>query len=453
MADLSQYVDFTVKIDNSGSTPKISVTDISSYPSGASAFQGFVQVTQPDGISVGPESTPDITDALRAADKPYRYASDGSLQNGTYTIQYVVKCTGYDDTVVTRQFTLGYVRPTLNLAPSIDAFTPKILVRDNTDYSQNSLITLDVSRVWQGQIYNVNSEMKSLSGSDQTLDFVYNGNYYDSLYYSELKSIINYNLISAPFVYVSELLSNQVQFDVYAPKSIAEYSAAIQIFIENNKSCCGKKETESVIRAQQLLSQVLLYGKQGDTIGLDIYTNKLDSILFPSEKLSHTGKAIPSYIFSDSPSVPLVTLPLDVVAKYSIGGIAEGMSLSNWNILDAFIALIGGDASGGGALEWHGWNATGIPPVDPSILQHSGSYLLNGDATVNFIGNVSSNNYLIFVTLLSQIKFTSYVASGFTAPIDSSPSGGNLFYYIEQNGYRYYITNYPTIMGEVTFKK
>lgn len=452
MADLSQYVDFTVKIDNSGSTPQISLTDISQYPVGASAFQGFVKVTQPDGISVGPDSQPDITDAVRTGSKPYRFASNGSLQNGTYTIEYVVECTGYDDTTVIRQFTLGYVRPTINLAPSIDAFTPKITVNDNTDYSQPSLILISLVRTWQGQIYNVKGELKSISGSDSYLDFAYNSNYYDSLYYSELKTVVDYNLRSYPFVYISESLSNQVQFDVYAPKSIAEYSAAIQVLIENNKSCCGKNTSNEIVVCQQLLSKLLLSGQKGDYIGLQVLTDKLNEILFPGSSV-HTGNPIYSYIFSSSPSTPLVTLPLDLVSKYNIGGITEGMDLSNWNILNAIVQLIKGDSSSGGGLEWHGWNATGIPPENPSTLQKSGSYQISGSASIDFGDNVESSNYLILATPITSPKFISYEYSGFTADIDSLPNGTNLFYYLELGEYRFYITNYPTIMEVVLFKK
>jgi hypothetical protein len=52
MADLSAYVDFSVRLDKSGMTPAIVLTDTSAYPVGVAAtVTGVFSVTQPDNIA------------------------------------------------------------------------------------------------------------------------------------------------------------------------------------------------------------------------------------------------------------------------------------------------------------------------------------------------------------------------------------------------------------------
>lgn len=450
MADLSQYVDFNVKIDNSGSTPKISVTDISSYPSGASAFQGFVKVTQPDGISVGPGSTADITDALRTADKPYRFASDGGLQNGTYTVEYVVKCAGYDDTTVTKTFILGYVRPTIVLAPQIDAFTPFVKVKDSSDFFQMGLIILTISRLWNGRINSVLSTQQTVTGTGQILDFAYNNNYYDALYYASLSDTVTYQLAQYPFAYVVEKITNQTQFDVYKPMTISEFQKAIYALEANSMSACGKADTPQVLKANQLLDTIMTMGVNKNTVGLEIYTDALYNLLYPGKGQTHTNEAIPSYIFSDSPSVPLVTLPGGLTASIDVGGIPAGTDLGNANILDAFVNLVTGGSAGGVSNAWYGWGATQSTPADPSTLQKSTSFASNGPLLADFSDNTATSNYLKVATLSTDRVFTEWEYNGMTGGIDPLPGGSNLFFYVEVNGLRYYVTNYPTILGSLT---
>lgn len=453
MADLSQYIDFTVKIDNSGTSPRLSLTDISEYPVGASAFQGFIKVTQPDGISVGPDfSTPDVTDAVRTGSKPYRLSSDGSLQNGTYVIQYAVQCVGYDDTVVTRTFSLGYVRPKLNLVPSIDAFTPAIKVADNSDFFQMGLVILTISRLWSGSIFNVGASKQTISGTAQVLDFAYNSNYYDAMYYASLTDTISYQLAQFAWVSVTEKLTNQIQFDVYTPLTVAQFKKAIYEMEANYKDTCGNCEgsdSPDVIKANNLLANIILLGEQGDTIGLQVYTDKLYNLLYPNKAQTHTNQSIPSYIFSDSPAVPLVTLPQNLVASLTVGGIPAGLDLSNSNILDAFAQLITGGSSGGVATAWWGWGLNQNTPADPSTLQKSGTFASSGSLLADFSDNTANNNYLKIATLATVKDFTTWEYNGMSGGIDTLPNGSNLFYKVEVNGLKYYITNYPTIVGQL----
>lgn len=449
MADLSQYVNISFKIDNSGVSPVFTVNDMSAYPVGAAAFQGFIKITQPDTISINPNfSVPDITATSLSSSKPYRLAVDGSLQNGSYTVVYTVKCTGYDDTIVTKTFQLAYARPVLNLTPSIDAFTPVIKVGDSTDFSQVGLIIVSIARLWSGSIYNVGAAKQSVSGTAQTLDFAYNSNYYDALYYASLSDTVSYTLSLYPFASVVDKITNQVQFDVYAPMTVIQFQSAIYNLTTNSTNACGNTNTSDVIKANQLLSNIISLGQQGDTIGLQVYVTELENLLYPGVAKVHSNQAIPSYVFNSSPSVPLTTLPAATVASMQVGGIPAGMDLSNYNIIDAFTKLI---ASGGYTLanSWSGWNATGDAPINASSLQYAGSFVPNGSFTFDVSANTASTNYIIGATIISERVFKTWQSGGMTGNIDNAKGGSNLFYYIELNGYRFYITNYPTIMGIV----
>src|ERR1700680_694556 len=114
--DLSQYVNFSVVLDKTNG--QIRLVDNSVYPGGVTpTIKGnFTSIVQPDGLSVGNInfSAPDVSwngSALTGATYELRLNIANQFQKGGYSITYVVKAPGYDDTTLVKTFTLNYTRP------------------------------------------------------------------------------------------------------------------------------------------------------------------------------------------------------------------------------------------------------------------------------------------------------------------------------------------------------
>ena len=295
MADLSQYVDFNFKIDLSGNSPVCVITDISSYPSGVSAFQGFVAITQPDGITTSPNfSSPDITSANLSASKPYRTAIDTTPQNGNYVIIYTVKCAGYDDTILTKTFTLSYNRPALVITPITDVFTPLIKASDNTNYNQINFEAPAVTRSWAVSVNKAWEGVETITGTAKELDLAYNGNYFDAAYSAELTCILNYSPTSFSWVTLTDKIVASIDIDIYAPKSISILQSAIDAM---NSCGCNTTNTNQQT-AQSLLYQMNMQGNLGNTIGLQTTEINIEKILYPYSTKTHTNNSIQPYMFT-----------------------------------------------------------------------------------------------------------------------------------------------------------
>ena len=93
---------------------------------------------------------------------------------------------------------------------------------------------------------------------------------------------------------------------------------------------------------------------------------------------------------------------------------------------------------------WYGWQSTQALPEDPSTLQFSGEVASFQDIIADYRTNAAPR-YLFLVTEIGQPVYNFWEFSTLSSGgIDNGPGGTNTFFYVEDGGYRYYLTNFPT---------
>src|SRR6185295_20400928 len=98
-----------------------------------------------------------------------------SFQRGGsgYIVIYTVRAPGYDDTVLTKTFSLSYTPPALVVTNNFDIFTPDLSAQDSTTYTQSNLDLISVTRQWTADIITVSGTTQTISGAAQTIDLAY----------------------------------------------------------------------------------------------------------------------------------------------------------------------------------------------------------------------------------------------------------------------------------------
>lgn len=310
MADLSAYVDFSVKLDKSDpDNPVTTVTDISDYPMGvAPTITGVISATQPDGISRdGSFLSPDISwdgSELTPVSFELRLASDDSFQNGLYTFTYTVKATGYDDTVKTKTFSLDFTVPVIAISSSVDVFTPSLTEEDVTDYVVDGFEAPDITRAWTALIRYVGTSIGTVTGTQSVFDMAYGGYYYDAHYSITLVSTVTWESTTYDWVTVVDEITGYTQIDAYAPPTLAE----IRVMLDNMKSAieagtwcgicrcdCGVDYTQWVL-AVALYDQIVAKCENDEHDGLFVYIAQLLKIITCGVYTqTHTNTIISAY--------------------------------------------------------------------------------------------------------------------------------------------------------------
>ena len=156
----SVSIDFTIQFDLT-STPKLKVTDNSTYDTAQTGVNVYVKIKRPDGIVRSPgEGTVDITgDSGSLPVFEYELplsANDGQVSQGQYQIEYMLTV-GSDPTVSkTKSFIYDFNKIKLTTFQDINEFTPLVKVKDITpSYDVTNYNTTSVSRVFVAQ-NNVN---------------------------------------------------------------------------------------------------------------------------------------------------------------------------------------------------------------------------------------------------------------------------------------------------------
>lgn len=175
MANLSQYIDFSIVLDKSGDTPVITLTDPNNYPAPVYLYMtGIFTITQPDGISItGSFTDPDIYFSLTGlvtASKELRLTYNDLFQKGTYTFTYTVRCTGYTDTTLTKTFSLKYDTPTVSITDLNDVFTPSLKQLDETIYTQPNFPNVTVTRAWNADVKYTGATTGNVTGTAALFD-------------------------------------------------------------------------------------------------------------------------------------------------------------------------------------------------------------------------------------------------------------------------------------------
>jgi hypothetical protein len=149
-------IDFTIQFDLT-STPKLKVTDNSTYTAAQTGINVYIKITRPDGIVRNFDANASDITGNSGSLPIYEFVlplspTDGQVSKGSYKVEYNFTV-GDDDTVkATKTIDFNYKKIILTTFQDINEFTPLVKVKDTTpsydvtNYSLNS-----ISRVFSGQ--------------------------------------------------------------------------------------------------------------------------------------------------------------------------------------------------------------------------------------------------------------------------------------------------------------
>lgn len=310
MADLSAYIAFSVKLDKSGTTPVITLTDPNNYPAGVNIYvTGVFSITQPDGINItGSFTSPDTYYPFAPVNKELRLASDGSFQTGVYSITYTIQCIGYSPTVSTKTFTLAYTTPTLSIQDLTDVFTPSLEQLDITDYLQDGFNTPTVVRAWQAYLDYAGTSIGSVTSSTILFDMKYSGVYWDAKYIVSFSAVITSVSSTYAYLTVIDKISSSFDVDAYTPPTMQVLASQLTTMQQEvaagtycgGKGCgCGCSDEQAFTNAQALYQLIKTNGCNGDTVGLQDYITELQKLFTcnGTTTQTHNNSPIPVYNF------------------------------------------------------------------------------------------------------------------------------------------------------------
>lgn len=357
MPDLSAYVDFNVALDKSVVIPVVRVTDNGLYPGAvAPTITGVVSVTQPDGLSVvGNFITPDISwngSALNVEEKELRLSSDSNFQKGLYVVTYTVRATGYDDTVITKSFTINYTAPIPKLKSLFDVFTPLLQYQDDTLYLQDPYTLDNTLRSWFATITTANGTVENINGAGAIFDLSFENDYYDAHYDITLTAVMTYVMEVYPFVTLIDKITATAVDDAYTPATIPVLLTALTTMkeqIENGTycgcegcdDCSGCIDYEVFSKSMAIYLLLVERGRSGDAVGLDEYVIQLQKIFICSGILNqtHTNLPITPYDWFNEPVTGVNALTPQRVEF--IIGVSSGIHPALMNAGDSVLTIPG----------------------------------------------------------------------------------------------------------------
>lgn len=340
--DLSAYISFLVKADISDiAAPVFVLTDNSVYPAGI-VPTGIFTVTQPDGLTrTGKFDTPDISGTTTSKSIGLRLDCNNKLQNGTYTVKYEIEATGYDNTILTRSFTVNYTQPTLVLTNLFDLFTPSLEYQDDTNYAVSGF-TSTVTRAWTATIGTVGA----LTGPNSvSFDLKYAGSYYDADYTVAFTSNITYQSTSYSYFSIVDKLTKTVNADAYTPPTSAQlltYLTTLKTRLDALINSCQKydKAKADYEYAYTLYAHAMKRICNNDKVGVDSYITEIINIYNNNVSTTqiHTNAAIAPYVYDCGGSTVVVSQYSVAVVSGTAEAIAAGIIVGQTTFTNPLIA-------------------------------------------------------------------------------------------------------------------
>lgn len=300
-------LNIAISLDKSGLVPVMQVTDTTAYSAGvANNITGILIITQPDGVSVtGNFSTPDIaylSGALNASEKELRLAGDANFQKGSYTITYIVRHPSFDETTITKSFTVDYSKPKLVIASAFDVFTPNLKVNDTTNYSlPNPSCTLQsVVREWAA----ASAAGNPVGGNVSQFDLSIANAYWDSEYTITLQSVISYTINASSYVTLIDLLAGNEVFDTIKPDALNTLFTSLTTYKNSIGNACKQDfptRRANYTYAYTLFEHYKARGLCGDKADLVSMYTELKAVLNNGVTVPYTvtNTALVSYDFSN----------------------------------------------------------------------------------------------------------------------------------------------------------
>ena len=307
MPDLSSVLDFKVTFDLSAAMPKMVVEDVSSYIPGEEVdITGIFVITQPDsGVYTGVFTAPDVYysgGSLTNKELTLSLASDGKVQQGTYTVSYTVSHPSYTTTVLSRTFVFSYGYPELDLTENFDVFAPALSYTDSTVYTQGSYTIDSHTRSW-----SVTMCEGVITGTGSALDFAYSGNYYDSLYAIEFTTDITYNHNTYTYLYVTDTLSESISTSANTPPTTSvlyDYLADLKDTLDDNinNDRLYNEYKRRYEYASSILQTIERVGCAGETSRIEPYLDDFTLVTheYQNPVYTNTDAVILPYVFNCS---------------------------------------------------------------------------------------------------------------------------------------------------------
>jgi hypothetical protein len=196
-------ISFNVRFDLTG-VPTLRLTDNSTIPAGA---VGIFNITTPDGYTrYGNFLSPDITASGQTFSIALFLSSTGTIQNGEYNVEYIIKTTDDVETDFTRNWQMAYEAPVVVLREDFDVFTPRLRYYDDTNYQVSNFNGTPVTRSWAWSSVPSGAQ----SGSGAYVQLQYNSAYYDAYYTVSLTASSLYTHQVYTWLTVDETVSKTV---------------------------------------------------------------------------------------------------------------------------------------------------------------------------------------------------------------------------------------------------
>lgn len=275
---------------------------IDTTPSLPAGYIGIFKVTQPDGyVRNGDINNPDVNSVTRGVSVTLVPDAAGQLQQGQYVIELTALAPGYLSTTFTRTFTFQYTPATVVLRNDFDLFTPSLAYTDISNYNVSGYnISSGPERKW-----DVTSPTTGLiSGTNSSIDLVYNGNYYAENYSIAFRVNIAYVSQAYAWLSITHTINTTAAVTACIPKSIEELTQAVDALrIESNQACGDdwsrfEKANALYTHLINMLRLVLVAGEYQEGFH-DVYQQLLSLLQNGNTTCSTVGQIIPPYDFSD----------------------------------------------------------------------------------------------------------------------------------------------------------
>jgi hypothetical protein len=265
-------VNFSIQFDLT-STPKLKVTDNSTYSAAQSGVSILVKVTRPDGIIIQANEGGDITGdsgSLNTYEALLPLSPiDGQVSKGTYKIEYSFSVDNSYPVIVTKSIDYDFKKIDLTTFQDINEFTPLIKLKDTTpsydvsNYSLGSINRLFIAQNSKGGSSISNVTNTGTTNADREFSLAdTSSKFYDTKYIVDLEvTLIHTHSTYSWFSVKSKSTKRDIVkvFSVPTKLEMISYFNSLRNLVETydgyNKALYDKyaKEYEFVITSFDLL--------------------------------------------------------------------------------------------------------------------------------------------------------------------------------------------------------
>lgn len=213
MANLSAHIDFNVSLNFKTKVITITGVELSALPLGIAGLQMSAKVLQPDCVNGSMAVTVNTVYPITfSGTKNLRMDAKGDPQVGKYKVTLTVKATGFDDTIIVKEFNLNYRKPSIKISKKFNVLTPLLKVKDDTLYTSPGLVADTVTRAWEIEVGSVGSVS---AGNVVEPQLSIAGSFYDARHAVSLVTQVVFESPGYTYLTVVDELSGSAVFSSY----------------------------------------------------------------------------------------------------------------------------------------------------------------------------------------------------------------------------------------------